>query len=170
MKAVADATPLIYLGRLGLLDELARFYDRVLVAPAVHGEVVSLGKELGRADALAVERGLAGDILILAPKPTMPKEVPTRLGRGERESIALATAESCELIVDDGEAYAIAEALGLKAKRTTALLLEGVQRGFWSAQRFEEFLVRLSREGFYLSADVYRYLLTKARELEHQES
>lgn len=164
-RAVADATPLIYLARLGVLDAVAAFYGSVLVPSEVVDEVVVRGKELGRADAWAVEAALERKVLHASTTRTLPRDLPASLGRGERAVITLALREGCDALIDDREAYVVCRALGARPRRTTALLLDGVARGAWSPERFEVLLARLSEEGYFLTADVFRELVQRGRAL-----
>lgn len=67
---VADATVLIFLGKLRSLDYLTDHYSRVLVPPVVHEEVVERGKEVGAADAVRVERAVeSGAVVETEPNP-----------------------------------------------------------------------------------------------------
>lgn len=164
-RAVADATPLIYLARLGLLAELRRFYAPVLVPASVHREVVQRGRALGFPDATALERGFARGLLVRARDAAVLRDVPTTLGRGERAAIALAVRHRCDLLIDDREGHTLARAMGLRPRRTSSLLLEGVARGGWDARRFEHLLAELSAEGYFLTADVFQDLVRQARKL-----
>ena len=66
MKAVADAGPLIALGKLGLLHLLPQLYQPVLVPSAVHTEVVTQGLAAGHPDAVAVQMAiLRGELLVV---------------------------------------------------------------------------------------------------------
>lgn len=46
MKAVADATPLIALAKIGEFDLLRKLFGRVIITPHVHAEVVTAGAGL----------------------------------------------------------------------------------------------------------------------------
>lgn len=162
-RAVADATPLIALAKLGLLGRLLDIYDEVLVPRSVHREVVQRGKEGGWPDALAVEKALAKRALRAVRDVPVPREVPSTLDRGERAALALALRERCEVLIDDQDGYVLAKALGLRPRRTTAFLLEGVAAGLWDARGFERHLLRLTEGGYFITADVYTQLIALAR-------
>lgn len=164
-RTVADATPLIALTRLGLLDRLPELYDAVLVPHSVRREVVRHGKEGSKADALAVEDAFARRLLRRVRDAPVPREIPSTLGRGERAALALALRERCEILIDDKDGHLLARALGVRARRTTAFLLEGVAAGLWDARRFERHLLRLSESGYFISADVYAELVSAARKV-----
>lgn len=162
-RAVADATPLIALAKLGLLERLSDIYDDVLVPRSVHREVVVQGKEGGWPDALAVERALARRVLHGVRDAPIPKDVPSTLDQGERAVLAVALRERCEVLMDDHDGYVMARALGLRPRRTTSVLLEGVAAGLWDARGFERHLLRLSEGGYFITADVYAELVALAR-------
>lgn len=52
---VVDASPLMYLGKTGLLYLLEKSYGSVVIAPSVYREVVEKGRERGFVDAERVE-------------------------------------------------------------------------------------------------------------------
>jgi hypothetical protein len=65
MKAVANAGPLIALGKMGLVHLLCHLYDPVLIPAAVYEEVVLRGLESGQPDAYAVQMAIARHELIM---------------------------------------------------------------------------------------------------------
>jgi predicted nucleic acid-binding protein len=61
VKAVANAGPLIALGKLGLVHLLSQIYDPMLLPNEVYREVVVRGLELGQPDATGMISGSAKD-------------------------------------------------------------------------------------------------------------
>lgn len=164
-RAVVDATPLIYFAKLGIVHRLPALYDTLLVPRTVHREVVVAGKEKGAPDATTLEHAFARRVLRVTRDVPVPAEVPSSLDAGERAAIALALRRGCDLLIDEREGYTLARALGLRPRRTTALLLEGVARGLWDARQFGALLRRLVSLGYFLTADLYEDLLREAREV-----
>jgi uncharacterized protein len=99
LVAVANTSPLQYLHQTGLLDLLPKLYQRVLVPPAVVGE-------------LAAGRALGFDLPdpaghswteVVRPQSFAILPAVTDLGAGEREALALAVEMSgAVLVIDDG--------------------------------------------------------------------
>jgi predicted nucleic acid-binding protein len=63
VKGVADAGPLIALGKLGLVHLLHAQYDQVLAPSTVYVEVVTRGLEQGQPDAYVVQLAVAREEL-----------------------------------------------------------------------------------------------------------
>ena len=57
-SVISNATPLVYLAKADRLDLLLSLFEEILIPEAVYEEVVSKGKQLGRADALIVEKAI----------------------------------------------------------------------------------------------------------------
>ena len=94
MPVKLDACSVIYLAKAGLLDLAVAVHGDVFITEGVYGEVVARGKERGHADALAVERQVAAGKLQVVSLSAGARArvaalgVSTRLGEGERETIA----------------------------------------------------------------------------------
>jgi predicted nucleic acid-binding protein len=127
---VADAGPLIALGKLGRLDLLQSVADTVLVPPAVVDEVVVAGERRGRADAIAVRQALRTGLVRSSPAPKIevPYSVDLRsLGLGEREAIQLALNEHADaVLIDDMAARAAASELGLTVFGTLGIVVRAL--------------------------------------------
>ena len=79
--AVCNATPLIYLAKIGRLDLLRLVFGRVLIPEEVRREVVDEGKRLGKADASVVEAALQGGWIEV--HQAKPVRMPIALHPGE---------------------------------------------------------------------------------------
>lgn len=83
---VGDSSPLISLALIGQLDLLPRLYQRVLIPPAVWNEVTVQGAGLPGAQAVSELTWLE----IQEPLPAILQSLAILLDRGEAEAIALA--------------------------------------------------------------------------------
>lgn len=162
--AVADATVLIYLAKLGELDRLERRFDAVLVPAAVHEEVVERGRAEGYRDALAVEAAaddglevvsLADDVAATAERLRDTAD----LGRGEAAAIALAQARAARCLTDDHAARTTAAAVGVEVGGTIYVLLDALDAGTLSYDEYVRLIDGLSDAGFRMSASLYRRAL-----------
>lgn len=78
-KIVSNATPLIYLAKIGRLGLPKDLFGEVIIPKEVKEEVVDQGKRLGKADAYLVEKVIAdGWIKVSAVKMV---ESPHRAGK-----------------------------------------------------------------------------------------
>lgn len=160
-RGVADATVLIYLAKLGVLDLLDELFDDVLVPETVRREVVDRGREAGYPDAFAVAnatdeylhvRALAGET---AAHATRLREQ-AALGAGESAAITLAATENARCLTDDHAARKTAETLDVPVGGTIYLLLRALESGRLSLEEYVGYLESLDAHGFRMSVSRYQ--------------
>jgi len=110
-KAIIDTSVLIALERINMLDILCKIYSHIILPEAVVSEFGPLLIECYSSE--KVKSPMVG-LLVLD----------LNLGRGEAESIALASETGLRLVLDDLKARKIAENLGLKITGTIGILLK----------------------------------------------
>lgn len=160
MRAAVDASPLIYLTRLGRLSVLEA-YETVLAPPEVIAEI-ERGLRSGHPEALEVRR-LVESGQLRVQKGGKPR-TEWNLDRGEAAVLALALrARVDEVIVDDRAAIAVAKYLGLRPVSVPFLFLRERRRGRMSQGAYERALRDLLAEGYYLSADLVQRLRDAGR-------
>jgi predicted nucleic acid-binding protein len=131
MKAVSNATPLIFLGKLGQLGLLSKIYDDVLVPGEVYKEVVINGLRLGSAEAKAVDflvqRSQIQVVQIGLPDPLPTWAAP--IDAGELEVILLALQKRIDLVlIDNLHARKAARKAGVTVKGTLGVLLDAFRQ------------------------------------------
>lgn len=162
--AIADASVLIHLSRVGRFDLLPSLFERVVVPSAVWREVVERGESRPGGEEVRSGRE-AGWVQVEDPTNTdLVRLLRQSLGAGESEALALAVEAAGEgsdahLLVDEADARRIAEAYDLPKTGTVGILvrakLEGeVERltpllralreeaGFWMAEELENRALR----------------------------
>ena len=156
MIVVADASPLIALGRVGRLDLLKSLFDRILVPDAVWQEVVVAGGARAGVEVVAgagwIERSSVAD-------RTLVGLLRHDLGAGEAEAIVLARELKADfLLMDERLGRAAARSLGLKVVGLVGVLVEARDRGLLANPN--EVVDQLHRQaGFWISAEL-RKLVT----------
>ena len=110
-KAIIDTSVLIALERINMLDILCKIYSHIILPEAVVSEFGLLSIECYSSE--KVKSSMVG-LLVLD----------LNLGRGEAESIALASEIGLRLVLDDLKARKVAENLGLKITGTIGILLK----------------------------------------------
>jgi len=120
---VTNSGPLITLAKLGLLDNLARLYEKVIMPKAVYDEVVLKGFSQGYLDSLQVKLALQRQSLaVMKVKIPNPEIEKLPLDKGEKEAINLALENKAGLLLmDDMLAREQAKALGLKVKGSSKI-------------------------------------------------
>ena len=169
MKVVANAGPLMALGKLGLVHLLHLLYGPVLVPAAVHEEVVIRGLELDQPDAYAVQLALARGELALAniEDAELSKVVQALpVHRGEKHVIQLGLNEMADcVLLDDLLAREQAQRLGLKVKGTLGVIAEAHRRGLMTLQEAElVFQAIVDREDIWISEALVRRVWDQVRQ------
>jgi predicted nucleic acid-binding protein len=126
---VSNSSPLISLARIGRLNLLASFYERILVPLEVHHEVTVDGQGLPGAE----EVRNAGWIEV-APQGSLAdislEQACQGLGAGERSAILLAKTLPADLILlDEWKARRIAREAGFSIVGCLGVLEAGARRG-----------------------------------------
>ncbi len=160
MRAAIDASPLIYLTKIGRLDVLDG-YDEILVPSEVLSEI-ERGLERGHPEALEVRR-LVEKRRLRVRKAGRPR-AEWNLDPGEAAVLTLARrAKVDEVITDDRAAIGVAKYLGLRPVSVPFLLLRERRAGRLSQKEFEAVLRRLLGTGYYLSAELHARLIAAGR-------
>lgn len=166
--AVADASVLIYLAKLGELSLLADAFESVLVPEAAYTEVVERGRSAGYRDAMAVDEAMGGT-LVLAEDVDAGRVAELQdaggLGRGEAAAIALAAERTARCLTDDHAARSTATSLGVTVGGTLYVLLDGLERGTYGFDGYVGRLDRLTESGFRIDASLYRDAVEAGREV-----
>ena len=133
MIAIVNSSPLIYLGKLGLLNLLQRLFDQVMTVEVVKQEVL---------DATAAEYPALIDAFSnwLEVSDVEESHLSLRLRemnlhKGEVEALVLAyqvneQRKESVIIIDDLAARDVARALGLRMTGTVGIILRAVKNEF----------------------------------------
>lgn len=163
-RAIADASTLIHLAKIGQLDLLPTFFDSVLVPPAVWREVVTEGD--GKPGAKELEEARkAGWAKVEEPTNTeLLKLLSRELGAGEAEAIALATEHPDHmLLVDEAAAREVADVYELDKTGVVGILLRARLEG--RIPSLAESLDVLREEaGFWIDDGLVEQVLERAGE------
>lgn len=157
--AVSNATPLMYLAKVGKISLLRKFFDKIYIP----SEVITEGKRLNRKEIFLIENLIRGGFIEIREVEKAP-EIKS-IHEGEAKAIALCRELHLSIIlIDDKEGYEFSKLLNLRPLRTTALLLKFYKERLFSYKEFCDVLLKLSEEGYFLSAKVYEELIRIARE------
>ena len=158
---VADAGPLIGLGRVGLLPILRDLYTNVLIPSRVLKELrISSDMPGARALSAALQEGW---LVHLAVDQTPElKQLLTILDPGEAEAILLARQQRTTILIDERHGRAVAQDLGLSVIGTGSLLLQAKDKGV--LDRVDLAIERLTDSGYRLSSKLKRQILERAGE------
>ena len=155
MIAVADASPLIALARIGRLEILHHVLRTLYLPDAMWREVVEAGMNRAGADAV-----LHADWIARRPvaDATLVSVLRRDLGAGEAEAIVLARETGAVLLMDDRMGRAAARHLGLRVTGVVGVLIEARERGVLAdAESVIEALDQTA--GFWLSDELRRMVV-----------
>jgi len=169
---VSNATPLIYLARLGRLHLLNDLYGKVQIPPEVKVETVDRGKAKGYPDAYVIEEALNDGWLItdaLTDENERKSEAlaeMTGIDIGEAQAIILTKQKNeKEVLIDQSNAREVARNLGLSPRGTIFIILTSIKRELITKDIAKQMLVRLIEVNFYISANIYRDALNAIEKL-----
>jgi predicted nucleic acid-binding protein len=158
MVAVSNSTPLIALSKIGKLNLLREYFEKISIPKAVYDEVVVKGgvlygaEEVAEADWIMVED--VGNSLAV-------ESLSIYLDAGEPEAIVLAKENNCLLIIDDGDGRKTASNMNMDITGTVGILLKAGRDGKIDLR---ESLDELNACGFRLSDKVRDFILSKVEE------
>ena len=153
-RVVSNATPLIYLAKIGRMDLLKKVFEEVFIPEEVKVEVVDEGKRLGERDAYIVEKAVRDGWLKVLTVEAL--EIPIKLEQGEVAVLSLAKRQGFrEVLVDEVSARTAARLMGLTPRGTVFVLLKAFEIEEISLNDFIDAFSELVRHGFRLKEVVY---------------
>jgi len=161
---VANATPLIYLVKIGKINLLKRIFGMVLIPEEVKIETVDEGKRLGESDAYIIEDAINdGWLKVLNTKII---KFPVKLEKGEMAVLSLAKNLGVrEVLIDEISARTVARLLGLIPRGTIYVLLKALEIKEIDFNEFLESLNELVKQGFRLKEEIYLEAIRIARRI-----
>lgn len=168
-RVVSNATPLVYLAKIGRRDLLRKVFEEVFIPEQVKVEVVDEGKRLGERDAYVVEKAVRDGWLKVLTVEAL--EIPIKLEQGEVAVLSLAKRRGFrEVLVDEISARTAARLMGLIPRGTVFVLLKALEIEEISLNDFLDALSELVKHGFRLKEEVYLEAVRKAREISKETS
>lgn len=130
MIAFINASPLMYLGKLGLLELLPRLYEKIITCNEVREELMA---DRSAPENAALDIAFESWLSVEAPVDLdlKAKLLELNIHAGEAGVIALARESKVQdvLVIDDLHARDVATALGIRAIGTLGVMLAMLHRG-----------------------------------------
>ena len=170
MIAVINASPLIFLGKIGALNLLPKLFDEIVTTERVKNEV--LGKEPAP-EKIMLDQAFNTWLQIKnAHNPQLEQKLAEfAIQQGEITILVLAfqflkTKKQPITIIDDRAAREIARTLGLTVTGTIGIVLRSIVEGYISKSEGTRLLNKLSQEtDFRMSVSLYSRLLSEINKL-----
>lgn len=158
---VSNATPLIYLAKIGKSELLKDLFGKIYVSEQVKLEIVDNGKLLGKKDSYIIEKAIKdGWIIVMKAKA---QKIPIPLDAGEESTICLALQKKASIVlIDEASARTAAKLMGLKPLGTAGVLLSSLKKRKIKHEEFLSLIENLLKEGFRLKHEVYFEILSQA--------
>lgn len=168
--AVADASVLIIMAKIGQLSLLRPIYGNVVIGPVVKEEVVDRGRQVGALEVDHVQQALDRGWLRVESVTEAALHIrqqlmqSTTLDVGEIEALALAKTRQEKLLVDDKEARAMATAMKVMRVGTAGVLLEAYLARHLDLRELEQAVSDMAAV-WWVAPGVIADILRRAREV-----
>jgi len=167
---VFDATPLIYLAKVGRLDFVQHLDGSCVIPNRVYEEVVETGTEQGYPDARRIERGVEDELLNVVP--VEPTALVSRLQRNDSLSdadvavLACAAAHGGVAVMDEAYGRDVAATEGITTRGTAYLVLVLASNGTISVDEARTVIDAMVEEGWYCAPNIYAKIIQKFESLD----
>ena len=160
MEIVSNASPLIFLAKIGMLDLLK---TRKLIIPGQVYDEILKGGNIGSEDVFTI-KSLVSQKRIMVEESEIIKDLEKQnLGLGEKAAISLAVKKKINLIlIDERKARKIAKFYNLKTRGTIGVLIEALHNKKISKREFVDSIQKLIKEGYRIKEELLIELLNMA--------
>lgn len=166
MPMVSNASPLIWLSKVGKLSLLKKLFGEVLIPEEVYKEAVEKGLEEGFSDPFVIKESVDnGWIKVIKLDEDGEKlcrkimEHASEIHLGEAQAIILARKNKTLLLMDESSGRAFAEAMGLKVRGTLYIIIEALRKGLLDKNNAKETVLMLASKGFRIEPKLLARLL-----------
>lgn len=166
---VFDATPLIYLTRVGLSEIFEELPDEKLTSPTVKREVVDAGKARGVPDAIVLDKlFLAGVFRVCEPSDNafLARLLETKgLHTADAEILALAFEHAGMAVIDDEVGRKTAKVYGIDYVGSSYVLMRAICEGLLSKAKAKQALNDMVSLGWRCNVESYMKILEALEKL-----
>ena len=159
MKIVSNASPLIFLAKIGELDLLDKYEIKI---PRQVYEEIHKGAEIGKEDTQKIESLIERKIIKIEDTAIDKGIDKQNLGKGEKAAISLAINKEINIVlIDERKARRIAKFYKLKPRGTIGILIEALKNKEIDKQEFKELLRKLVKERYRINEILILEILNK---------
>jgi len=160
---IFDATPIIYLGKVNLLEKVKHFPEDKLITRSVYSEVVEVGKQKGIIEAFMIESLVKGGMIKIRTPANKQyinhlRENP-KIHYADADVLALARELDGIALLDDEEARGMAEVEGIEHHGTVYLLLRMKKMRLLTREETLAGLNEMISLGWRCSTELYAQIL-----------
>lgn len=164
---VFDATPLIYLGKVNLIEKVKHFPEDKYTTKSVYREVVEEGKKSGRPEVFVIETLVKGGVIKIK-EPSNKRYIShlrenPKIHEADADVLALAHELDGVALMDDEEARGMAEMEGIEHHGTIYLLLRMRKMKLLTKEEALAGLNEMIRMGWRCSTELYAEMVMAVR-------
>lgn len=162
---VCDASPVIYLSKVGKLNFLEVKFEKVLLPKSAYEEIIKgkgIFREVDKVEG-AIRLGWMEVIEFKDKEVSRLKTAFPNLGNGEIEAIVTARRKKLPMLLDDSYARRIAETIGIDAHGTIFVILKAFENKLVGKEDAIKLIDRLVESGFRVSVELYAKLISELR-------
>jgi predicted nucleic acid-binding protein len=165
---IFDATPLIYLGKINLIEKIKYFPEYKYTIQSVCREVVHAGKNSGKQEAFVIEK-LIKNKVIKVKTPANRQYISTlrenpKIHEADADVLALAVELKGMALLDDEKARGIAEIEGIEHHGTIYLLLRMMKMKLITKKEVAAHLNEMIHMGWRCSTELYAEIITALKD------
>lgn len=165
MVLVFDSTPLIYLGKVRVLNKLKSLKVKKIIPASIYQEVVKKGKLLGKEDAFYIENLTEEEVFEIAKAENQIKSLPSyNLSEADKEVLSLAKEKSGMAVIDEDAGRKIAEVEGIEVIGSVGILFNLLRKKIIDKKKLREIVDKMIEEGWYCSIELYSFIISKLDE------
>ena len=160
---IFDATPLIYLGKVNLIEKIKYFPEDKYTTKSVYREVVEEGKKGGRPEVFIIENLVRSEIIKIKT-PANRKYISQlsenpKIHEADADVLSLASELNGIALMDDEEARGMAQIERIEHHGTIYLLLRMMKMKVLSKEEVLSGLNDMIRMGWRCSTELYAEIL-----------
>ena len=166
---VFDATPLIYLAKVGMVSTIVAAREDCCTPDQVYEEVVEAGLRDGYADArriqLAIEDGVLRRRSVSDEARFARLRENQQLSDADAAVLTIAAETDGVAVMDERYDRAIADAEGIRTHGTTYLVLTAARDGILTSEEARTTIDAMVQSGWYVSPALYSKIVRKIENL-----
>lgn len=166
MPVISDASPLIWLAKVGKITLLKDLFGEVIIPQEVYTEAVEKGLQYGFTDAQTIKECISEGWIKLyelnSKNQVLLQKISgyaSEIHLGEAQAIVLARELKLLLLMDESAGRAFAQAWGLKVKGTIYVIISALRKGFISETEAKETVLTMVTKGFRLEPTLLARLI-----------
>ncbi len=167
---VFDATPLIYLAKVGRLRLVGALEGPCCVPQPVYDEVVTTGLKAGYPDARRIEQCVdSGHVEVVSVVNTQlePRlDENPQLSEADVAVLGCAASRGAVAVMDDAAGRRAADIEGIETRGAAYIVLSCAKRGIISVSEARDIIDSMIDAGWYCAPDVYAQLVKKLESFE----